>query len=141
MRYIDDANEDILALAQELERLITWGPLAWVLTAEVPPNQVREKTVAISGMGAYIVGLIIMFVNPYTQAEIGGRVAFIYGGLSIVAFVFSWFFVPELSQRSLEEIKQMFEDRISTRTFKSHVFLVPADVTEKKEEVVFIENV
>lgn len=33
---------------------ITWGPLAWVLTAEVPPKQVREKTVAMSGIGAYI---------------------------------------------------------------------------------------
>ncbi|KAH8434272.1 uncharacterized protein LDX57_011910 [Aspergillus melleus] len=120
---------------------ITWGPLAWVLTAEVPPNQVREKTVAMSGMGAYIIGLIIVFVNPYTQAEIGGRVAFIYGGLSVVAFLFAWFFVPELNQRSLEEIEQMFEDRLPTRTFKSHVCRAPADVTEKKEADVFIENV
>lgn len=100
---------------------ITWGPLAWVLTAEVPANQVREKTVAMSGMGAYITGLIIVFVNPYTQADIGGRVAFIYGSLSIAAFLFSWFFVPELKQRSLEQIDELFQQRIPTRKFESYV--------------------
>lgn len=120
---------------------ITWGPLAWVLTAEVPPNQVREKTVAMSGMGAYMTGLIIVFVNPYTQAEIGGCVAFIYGGLSVVAFIFTWFFVPELNQRSLEEIDQMFQDKLPTRAFKSHVCRPVGDVSiGKNDEEVFVEH-
>lgn len=45
---------------------ITYGPLAWVLIAKVPPKQVREKTVGISGIGAYITMLTIMFVSPFT---------------------------------------------------------------------------
>lgn len=120
---------------------ITWGPLAWVLTAEVPPKEVREKTVAMSGMGAYITGLVIVFVNPFTQTEIGGRVAFIYGSLSVVSFLFTWFFVPELNQRSLEQIDEMFEDRLPTRAFSSHVCRTAVDLTvEKRNEETFIEN-
>ncbi|KAL3442370.1 hexose carrier protein [Aspergillus insuetus] len=76
---------------------LTWGPLAWVLTAEVPPGAVREK------------------------AEIGGRLAFIYGALSVLAFGFAWSFVQEMRQRTLEEIDEMFRDGVPARLFKGHV--------------------
>ncbi|RAH81926.1 high-affinity glucose transporter [Aspergillus japonicus CBS 114.51] len=99
----------------------TWGPLAWVLTAEVPPAAaVREKMVTLAGFAAYGTGLAIVFVQPYTQAAIGGSVAFIYGGLSVVATAFVWFVVPELKQRSLEEIDEMFAERVSARAFGTY---------------------
>jgi sugar porter (SP) family MFS transporter len=121
---------------------VTWGPLSWVLTAEVPPSQVREKTVALCGMSAYLTGLVIVFVNPFTQADIGGQVAFIYGGLSILAFLFAWFFVPELKQRSLEQIDEMFQDKVPTRAFKSHVCRVSAEGdVDKEEKEEFVESV
>ncbi|KAL4860390.1 hypothetical protein BDV12DRAFT_205123 [Aspergillus spectabilis] len=121
---------------------VTWGPLAWVLTAEVPPGQVREKVVALSGLGAYLTGLMIVFVNPYTQAEIGGRVAFIYGALSVLACGFAWVFVPEMRQRMLEEIDEMFRDGVPTRSFKSHVCRGREVVLAGKDETEeFVENV
>ncbi|KAJ9486479.1 hypothetical protein VN97_g6870 [Penicillium thymicola] len=120
---------------------VTWGPLAWVLTAEVPPAQVREKTVALSGLGAYLTGLVIVFVNPFTQADIGGRVAFVYEAFSVLAFLFALFFVPEVRQRSLEQIDEMFLDKVPTRAFKSHVCQIPADLAIMKgEEKEFVEN-
>ncbi|KAJ5258459.1 hypothetical protein N7524_010015 [Penicillium chrysogenum] len=119
---------------------VTWGPLTWVLTAEVPPSQVREKTVALSGLGAYITGLIIVFVNPYTQAKIGGRVAFIYGALSIASFAFAWLFIPEMKQRTLEQIEEMFQDGIATRSFKSHVCRSRGEPVVDKELEEFVEN-
>jgi sugar porter (SP) family MFS transporter len=120
---------------------VTWGPLAWVLTAEVPPAQVREKTVALSGLGAYITGLAIVFVNPFTQAEIGGRVSFIYGAFSVLSFLFAWFFVPEVRQCSLEQIDEMFLDKVPTRAFKSHACRTPGDIAIIKAEAEeFVEN-
>ncbi|CAG8281982.1 unnamed protein product [Penicillium salamii] len=120
---------------------LTWGPLAWVLTAEVPSTQVKEKTVSLSGMGAYLTGLVIVFVNPFTQDQIGGRVAFIYGALSVLSCVFTWVFVPEVKQRSLEQIDEMFLDKVPTRAFKSHVCQMPGDITMvKREGEEFVEN-
>ena len=113
---------------------VTWGPLAWVLTAEVPHSQVREKVVALSGLGAYVTGLVIVFVNPFTQADIGGRVAFIYGALSVGPFAFAWLFVPEMKQRTLEQIDEMFQDGVPIRSFKSHVCQLPSQAADIKEE-------
>ena len=100
----------------------TWGPLAWAITAEIPPTgtAVREKMVTLAGFSAYGTGLVIVFVNPYTQAAIGGKVAFIYGALSIVAAAFVWMFVPETKRRSLEEIDEMFMARVPVREFKTY---------------------
>ncbi|KAF4180769.1 hypothetical protein CNMCM8694_007768 [Aspergillus lentulus] len=107
---------------------ITWGPLPWVLAAEVPPTQVREKMVALTGFAGYGTGLVIVFVNPFTQEAIGGRVAFIYGSFSVLAAAFVWFIVPELRQRSLEEIDEMFQERLPTRAFASYVCRVPDEI-------------
>ncbi|PLB48749.1 sugar transporter [Aspergillus steynii IBT 23096] len=99
----------------------TWGPLAWVLTAEIPPaSWVRETMVALAGLAAYGTGLVIVFVNPYTQAEIEGSVAFIYGGLSVAATGFVWFVVPEMKRRSLEEIDEMFAEKVPSREFRGY---------------------
>jgi sugar porter (SP) family MFS transporter len=100
---------------------VTWGPLAWVITSEVPPSAVREKMVSLSGLAAYGTGLIIVFINPHVQDKIGGNVAFIYGGLSIVSFFFVYFLVPELRRRSLEDIDEMFNERLPVKAFSSYV--------------------
>jgi hypothetical protein len=102
---------------------------------------VREKTVALSGLGAYLTGLAIVFVNPFTQAEIGGRVSFIYGAFSVLSFLFAWFFVPEVRQCSLEQIDEMFLDKVPTRAFKSHACRTPGDIAIIKAEAEeFVEN-
>ncbi|KAL4811683.1 high-affinity glucose transporter [Aspergillus spinulosporus] len=122
----------------------TWGPLTWVLTAEVPPaGPVREKMVSLSGFAAYGTGLVIVFVNPYTQTAIGGSVAFIYGGFSVAATLFVWFFVPELKQRSLEEIDEMFAEGLSARAFGKHQCqsAVLAGALKEKHETIEAECV
>ncbi|KAL4861193.1 hypothetical protein BDV12DRAFT_208297 [Aspergillus spectabilis] len=142
MSYTMQVASVVLLMLWFFSFQVTWGPLAWVLTAEVPPGQVREKVVALSGLGAYLTGLVIVFVNPYTQAEIGGRVAFIYGALSLLACGFAWVFVPEMRQRTLEGIDEMFRDGVPTRAFKSHVCRVPGVILAGKEEAEeFVENV
>ncbi|OJJ42879.1 hypothetical protein ASPZODRAFT_162068 [Penicilliopsis zonata CBS 506.65] len=98
----------------------TWGPLAWVICSEAPTAQLREKTVSVGALGSYASGLVITFVNPYVQDAIGGNVAFIYGSFSVVAVVFVFFVVPELKNRSLEELDEMFHAKLPTRKFRTY---------------------
>lgn len=39
---------------------------------------------------------------------LGGKLGFIYGSLSALAFVFGWFFIPETRQMELEDIDRKF---------------------------------
>ncbi|KAE8377612.1 general substrate transporter [Aspergillus bertholletiae] len=120
----------------------TWGPLTWVITSEVPPTSVREKMVTLSGFSAYGIGLVIVFVNPYTQGAIGGSIAFIYGSFSVFAFLFVFFFVPELRQRSLEQIDEMFNEQLPTRSFSSYICRLRDEggMTKESETVEYIET-
>lgn len=100
---------------------LTWGPLAWVVSGEIPTSQVREKTVTISAFGSFGVGLPINFCNPFVQSQIGSNVIFIYGGFSILTIAFVYFVVPETKNRSLEELDEMFNEKVPTRKFRNYV--------------------
>jgi SP family general alpha glucoside:H+ symporter-like MFS transporter len=57
--------------------------------------------------------------NP-NQANLGARTTFIFGGLSVISLVYLWWYQPETSGRSYEELDEMFMKRISTKAFKSY---------------------
>lgn len=99
----------------------TWGPGCWVVAGEIGTGQLREKTLFLASMGSFVTSVPINFVNPYVQAKLGGAVTFIYGGLSVIAVLWVFFFVPETKNRSLEELDEMFQARVKTRSFDKYV--------------------
>ncbi|KAF3387206.1 High-affinity glucose transporter [Penicillium rolfsii] len=100
---------------------MSWGPGVWILAGEIGTGQLRERTLLLSSLGSFVTSVPINFVNPYVQAAIGGRTAIIYGSFSVAAMVFVYFFLPETKDRSLEELDEMFQERVPTRKFKSYV--------------------
>lgn len=92
-----------------------WGACMWTCTAEVATNQLRERTISIATITGFCVSLLITYINPYVQNEpgnLGPRVGMVYASTSIIAFMFVWYFVPEMKRRSLEELDEMFEARV-----------------------------
>jgi SP family sugar:H+ symporter-like MFS transporter len=59
-------------------------------------------------------------LNP-PYAALGPRVGYIYGSTCILVVVWAYFFVPETKGRSLEELDELFVQRISARKFRSAV--------------------
>lgn len=49
----------------------------------------------------------------------GGKYGYIWVGTSVIALVWYYFFIPELKGRSLEEIDELFENRVPTFEFNS----------------------
>ena len=86
------------------------------LPAEVPHISLRDKSNLISWTISNISNFVASFTLPYLlyapYANLGPRVAFIYGATSTAAIVFTFFFVPELTGRSLEEVDGLFEARV-----------------------------
>lgn len=60
------------------------------------------------------------FINP---AKFGwsAKYGYIWFGSNMILFVFTWFFIPETRDRTLEEIHEMFEARVPARKFKGYV--------------------
>lgn len=122
---------------------LSWGPGVWILGGEIGTGQLREHTLLLSSLGSFVTSVPINFVNPYVQAAIGGRTAIIYGSFSVAAMVFVYFFLPETKDRSLEELDEMFQQRVPTREFKGHVCTgLGAQIRhlENKEDVAEMKN-
>lgn len=100
---------------------LSWGPGVWILGGEIGTGQLREQTLLLSSLGSFVTSVPINFVNPYVQAAIGGRTAIIYGSFSVAAMVFVYFLLPETKDRSLEELDEMFQQKVPTRKFKDYV--------------------
>lgn len=99
---------------------LSWGPGVWILGGEIGTGQLRERTLLLSSLGSFMTSVPINFVNPYVQAAIGGRTAIIYGSFSVAAMVFVYFFLPETKDRSLEELDEMFQQKVPTKEFKNY---------------------
>jgi hypothetical protein len=64
---------------------------------------------------------VTSFTVPYLinekYADLGGRVGYIYGTLSFVMVVATYFYIPELKGRTLEEVDQLFTSGESLRKY------------------------
>jgi hypothetical protein len=108
----------------------------WTVTAEVGTSQLRERTISIATMASFSTSLLVTYVNPFIQNEpgnLGGRVGMMYGGVSILAFIFVYFVVPEMKERSLEELDELFHARVPAwRSTKFQATGIGAEITDIK---------
>lgn len=69
----------------------------------------------------YQTSFIFSFFTPYLlnapYADLGSKVGFIFGGLAVCSFAFAFLCVPEMKGKSLEDINQLFEDRVPIMDF------------------------
>ncbi|CAK7237842.1 hypothetical protein SBRCBS47491_010170 [Sporothrix bragantina] len=68
---------------------------------------------------------VIGFTFPYLfnpdAANLGGRVGFIYAGVTLVGFVLSFLFMPETKNRSVAELDALFASGVAPRNFSKYV--------------------
>lgn len=98
-----------------------WGSCVWIVSSEVGTLQLREKTLTLATFFGFGFSLLVTYVNPYMQdagyGNLQGKVGFVYGGLSFISFLFVVFYLPELKNRSLEELDEMFQAKVSVWRF------------------------
>ncbi|KAJ9650158.1 hypothetical protein H2198_010520 [Neophaeococcomyces mojaviensis] len=104
---------------------VSIGSTAYNLLTEVATSRLRVKTIAIGIMCQSLWYTMWSFVLPYLfnpdHANLGAKIAFIYGALSILCTIYLWFYQVETAGRSYEELDEMFMKRISARKFKTYV--------------------
>ncbi|KAK9422928.1 hypothetical protein SUNI508_04595 [Seiridium unicorne] len=101
---------------------VTIGATAYTILAEVSTSRLRGKTVAIGFALQNVLNMIWSFVLPYLfnpdYANLGAKVAFIFGGLAVFCLVYLFIYQPETAGRSYQELDEMFSKKIPARHFK-----------------------
>ncbi|KAA8895546.1 hypothetical protein FN846DRAFT_911642 [Sphaerosporella brunnea] len=72
-----------------------------------------------------ITSIMFALQNP-DQGNLGPKVGFVFGSLSLVSLLFVFLLVPKMKGRSFDELDYMFQHRIPARRFKG--FVVPVEV-------------
>ena len=99
--------------------MFSWGPICWVLIAEIFPNTIRGAAVAIAVAFQWIFNFIVsstfvpMF-NMHLQPgdDFGHWFTYgLYGLICVGAALFVWRLVPETKGKTLEDMTQLWNER------------------------------
>ena len=97
--------------------MFSWGPITWVLIAEIFPNTIRGAAVAIAVAFQWIFNFIVsstfvpMFNMHLTEGDDFGHwfTYGLYGVICVIAAVFVWKLVPETKGKTLEDMTKLWK--------------------------------
>lgn len=91
--------------------MMSWGPICWVLIAEIFPNTIRGKAIAIAVAFQWIFNYIVSSTFP-SLYDFSPTFAYgLYGIMCVVSAVFVWRWVPETKGKTLEDMNKLWKDR------------------------------
>ena len=90
--------------------MFSWGPICWVLIAEVFPNTIRGAAVAIAVAFQWIFNWIVSTSFVPMSNSLGFWFTYgLYGVICIVAAIFVWRLVPETKGKTLEDMSKLWK--------------------------------
>ncbi|MDE7085087.1 MAG: D-xylose transporter XylE, partial [Prevotella sp.] len=97
--------------------MFSWGPITWVLIAEIFPNTIRGAAVAIAVAFQWIFNFIVsssfvpMFNMHLTPNDDFGHwfTYGLYGVICVIAALFVWKLVPETKGKTLEDMTKLWK--------------------------------
>jgi sugar porter (SP) family MFS transporter len=94
----------------------TWGPVLWVMLAEIFPLAIRGAAMAIATLFNWLAAFVISLTFPSFVASAGIGAAFIvFAVVGVVLFPVVWWMVPETKERSLESLEASFRSSAGIR--------------------------
>ncbi|KUJ16685.1 general substrate transporter, partial [Mollisia scopiformis] len=104
---------------------VAYSPTAWLIGGELPNNHLRPFTFGLATALNFVGNWLGTFTAPYfiNPAKLGwsAKYGFIWFGTNALLVLFTVLFVPETRDRTLEEVHEMFENRVRTREFRTYV--------------------
>lgn len=89
--------------------MFSWGPICWVLIAEVFPNTIRGGAVAIAVAFQWIFNWIVSTSFVPMANSLGYWFVYgMYGVICVIAAVFVWRLVPETKGKTLEDMTKLW---------------------------------
>ncbi|XP_025408098.1 facilitated trehalose transporter Tret1-like [Sipha flava] len=90
-------------------------PLAWMISGELFPMEVKGKMCAVVNIFGYLVVFITCKIYPAMSSTFGVlNIWSIFGGFCIITALFGQFVMPETKGKSLDDIIKSFESKKSS---------------------------
>lgn len=91
--------------------MMSWGPICWVLIAEIFPNTIRGQAVAIAVAFQWIFNYLVSSTFPALY-DFSPMFAYsLYGIVCVIAALFVWRCVPETKGKTLEEMNALWKKK------------------------------
>ncbi len=94
----------------------SWGPVVWVMLAEIYPNSIKGKAMSIGVAAQWVMNFVVSTTFPMMDGSTYLNVRFnhgfaywVYGACSVLAALFVIRFVPETKGRTLEAIEHLWK--------------------------------
>ncbi|MBX7495748.1 sugar porter family MFS transporter [Qipengyuania sp. 6B39] len=85
---------------------VSWGPVMWVMLAEMFPNQIRGSALAVAGFFQWFANYLIAQSFPLMAAGIGLAASYsFYAVCAVISFFLVQKFITETKGKELEEMQ------------------------------------
>ncbi|KAJ4165098.1 hypothetical protein LMH87_006745 [Akanthomyces muscarius] len=105
---------------------LSLGAMAFTILSETSSTTLRAQSIALATATQAVMGTAFNFAIPYMinpdEGNLKGKVGFVFGGLGLIASIGSWFLIPELKDRTFDEIDTMFQRHVPPRKMGSYKF-------------------
>ncbi|MGE0079152.1 MAG: D-xylose transporter XylE [Bacteroidales bacterium] len=91
--------------------MMSWGPICWVLIAEIFPNKIRGRAVAVAVAAQWAANYLISSTYPAMMELSGGMTYGFYGAMSVLSAIFVWRMVPETKGKTLEAMEELWSSK------------------------------
>lgn len=89
--------------------MMSWGPICWVLIAEIFPNKIRGQAVAIAVAAQWAANYFISSTYPAMMEFSGAMTYGFYGLMAVISAVFVWKMIPETKGKTLEQMEEYWK--------------------------------
>lgn len=97
---------------------LSWGPVTWVLLAEIFPNSIKGRAMALAVAAQWLANMLVTWSfkvmdgsSRLNALSHHGFAYWVYGVMGLLAAFFVWRFVPETKGRTLESMEELWTGR------------------------------
>lgn len=123
-----------LLLVDSFVANLTIQPISFALLTEIPSTLLRSKSIVLARIVNLTVNITCTVLTPYQLNSAawnwGAMAGFFWAGSCTIAFLFTFYCVPEPKGRTIAELDIIFQRKTPTRKFPTTEVHI-SEITEK----------